>query len=111
MRDDANARVAATDPTGESRSDANRGAAGGDHQHAAAFSNLNRLVVKIDPHDRVPAERLGLQLHLLDRDVTRSGELLLVCARPPADDVAYPGEEVHEDVGTQDCLALDQSQL
>src|SRR5215207_7233230 len=86
---------------------ANGGAAGGDHQHAASFAHLDRLVIQIDTHDRISPKRLRLRLHLPDRNLTRLRQLLLVRTGSTADDVADAGEQVHEDVRTQDCLALD----
>src|SRR5688572_11759487 len=78
---------------------------GTDHQHPTAAAHRDRLVVEIHGHHGVAPEVLRLLAHLVERDVLGLAELLLVRRRPAPDDVPDAGEEIAEDIGTEDRLA------
>src|SRR5690606_736873 len=86
-------------------------AVGADHQHPATLPHVDRLVVQVDADHRVRAELLGLLDHLLDRDLLRPAQLLLVRGGAPAHDVADPREEVAEDVRAEDRVAAHQPEV
>src|SRR6185503_15557919 len=87
----------------------NRRAAGRDHQHPVV--RAEDLVVEIDADDGVGAERLRVRLELGDGEITRPFQLPLVGGRAAADDVADAGEDVLEDVRTENRLAGDDTEV
>src|SRR5690606_39126781 len=86
-------------------------AVGADHQHRAALTQVDRLVVQVHTNHRVRAELRRLLDHLFEGDLFRLAELLLVSGGAPAHDVADAREEVAEDVGAEDRVAAHQPQI
>src|SRR3546814_13453244 len=77
------------------------GAVGRDHQHGGA----DHLVVEVDRHHRIGAYGRGLCGHVLEGMLLGITQGLLVAAGASADDIAYPREDVAEQVGADDGIA------
>src|SRR3546814_11081595 len=70
------------------------GAVGRDHQHGGA----DHLVVEVDRHHRIGAYGRGLCGHVLEGMLLGITQGLLVAAGASADDIAYPREDVADQV-------------
>ena len=82
------------------------GAGGGDHEHIALAEHL---VIHIDAHDGVGAQRRGALLQLVEGLGARHHQLLLVTCRSAADEVANAGAEILQEVDAGDYLAEDDA--
>src|SRR3546814_2386975 len=67
--------------------------------------------VEVDRHHRFGAYGRGLCGHVLEGMLLGITQGLLVAAGASADDIAYPREDVAEQVGADDCIAGDDAQV
>ena len=82
------------------------GAGDGDHEHIPLAEHL---VIHIDAHDGVGAQRRGALLQLVEGLGARHHQLLLVTCRSAADEVANAGAEILQEVDAGDDLAEDDA--